>query len=112
MREEKIIYEVTSEKEIRLIGYVYCAGGSVTDNPNDIYRFIEFKRNSFIFSSFNSKNREEIDEMIREFESLSPQFIEDLTEEEAYAKAHKDILACPLTEITEDMLMGIYCDCI
>ena len=41
-----------SEMLIRPYGYFYCAGGSVTDDPEQIYRFEEYDRLVFTHKEF------------------------------------------------------------
>lgn len=46
-----------------LNGYFYCAGNSITDDPGEIYRFVEYRGFEFSIDEYRAWNPEDHDDM-------------------------------------------------
>lgn len=92
---ECIVFEITEntdEKMISFIGYGYDAGGSVTDNPQETCRYVEYSSNEVSLDTVLSYVDEDGSSGFFSYESNNvvhlelKQFISDVTRRELFEK--------------------------
>lgn len=108
------VYEYDGIKKIRILGYVYCAGDSVTKDASQIYRKVEYSSGlRYCLPFFTNMVKE--GNILQEFDECK-QYIADINEKEAeyYLDSFNELGECenlPFAKITDDTPIGYYCNC-
>ena len=99
------IYEYNGEKHISILGYAYCAGDSVTDNPDEIYRQVDYRDFDVLLKEYLS---DEFDNDA--VECGTRQYITDMTEEavDEWFEDYKKTANPLLNELTMETPCGMY----
>lgn len=110
------IYEYNGVKKIRILGYVYSAGCSVTKDPSQTYRKVDYE-SGLIFELADyvkrvSKDAEELQQLLDE----AKQYIFDINEKEAiyYLDSFNELGSAESLEfskLSENTPIGYYCNC-
>ena len=105
------IVEMGGKKMVHILGFVYCAEGSCTNNEDEIYRGVEVSDLYFPLDEFLSMDKNEIWDIAGEH----TQYIDDLTEEKTVEKMQQyfdgePVVEMPFGNLTMDTPEGNYVD--